>query len=62
MAMDTARVRFTVPKTVKDKRKAQAASRGLILSAFLRHVVDDQIVWDAAPSEAQWRLSAAASR
>jgi hypothetical protein len=41
MATYTERIRFTVPSEQKAKWKAQAAARGISLSAYLRDKVED---------------------
>jgi len=43
MAELTQRIRFTVPKAVKDHWKAQADQRGISLSALLHDAVDGLI-------------------
>ena len=50
MAKLTDRVRFTVPKDVKDSWKRKAAARGLTLSAFLRDVTHNLLADRAVTS------------
>jgi len=46
MANFTERVRFTVPKALKDEWKQSAAARGVSLSALLRGMIGDFIAME----------------
>jgi hypothetical protein len=58
----TERIRFSVPADVKAKWKAEAAERGISLSAFLRNVAEDLVAeheLEVACAELEFRITGA---
>jgi post-segregation antitoxin (ccd killing protein) len=41
----TERIRFTVPKGMKDEWRQKAKQRGISMSALIREIIDDLIAW-----------------